>query len=483
MISRRFIKSSLIYTVAGALPMASAIILLPFYIYHLSTDQYGVLSIYMAFSLLIQILVTFSFDTSVYIHFHELKDDRKKLSEFISSAFICTAFIGLFVGVVLTLTGDLIFRYVFTERQISFYPFGLAAVGSGIFQAVFKVYSNLLQSRERPVTFLWANVLTFSLIASLTIAGLQIFPGTLTGPIFGRLIAVAVSGVITLLIIFREFGIHFNLRWLRDSFSFNGYTFLYQIQQWMINYVDRFIMFFFLALHDVGVYDFAFKCLIPLELLMNGLHSSFYPRIVATVFSQTEKKSTVEINRYYHGLTATMMLLVSGGILVVPWIIEVFVNKASYRESIPLIPFLAILYILRATRLFFAAPFSILKYTKPLSVIYFLISIIKIGLILIFIKQLEVYAVILAAFVVSFLEVWLLSRSLDGKFHFQFNSFKLIIAPAILCTVIVFGEFVDLIPMHLKHACYVVVCLVLLLWFYRNEIRLLKPWKLLAGSL
>ena len=93
-ISKSFIKSSLIYTVAGMLPMASAIILLPFYIENLSTADYGALSIYLAFSLFIQILTTYSFDTSLYIHFHEFKHDPAKLSSFISSAFVLMLMIG-----------------------------------------------------------------------------------------------------------------------------------------------------------------------------------------------------------------------------------------------------------------------------------------------------------------------------------------------------------------------------------------------------
>ena len=74
--------------------MASAIILLPLYIHHLSTELYGALSVYMVFTLLVQIVVTFSFDTSVYIHFQELKGDQKKLSAFMSSAFVFMLMIG-----------------------------------------------------------------------------------------------------------------------------------------------------------------------------------------------------------------------------------------------------------------------------------------------------------------------------------------------------------------------------------------------------
>ncbi len=148
--------------------MASALILLPFYIHHLSTEVYGALAIYLSFSLLVQILVTYSFDTSIYIHYHEFKADPKKLSTFVSSAFIFMLIIGAGIAIFFTGLGDLIFRLVLPERNISFYPYGLASVGAGAFQALFKVHSSLLQSREKPETFFWSNVLSFTMIASFT---------------------------------------------------------------------------------------------------------------------------------------------------------------------------------------------------------------------------------------------------------------------------------------------------------------------------
>src|SRR4051812_15218530 len=107
--------------------MASAILLLPFYMQDLSTALYGKYAIFLSFSLLIQILVTYSFDSSIYIHYHEYKDDQEKLSTFISSAFILMLIIGLIVVVFFSITGQLIFSLVIPEKNISFFPYGLAS--------------------------------------------------------------------------------------------------------------------------------------------------------------------------------------------------------------------------------------------------------------------------------------------------------------------------------------------------------------------
>lgn len=477
MISKNFIKSSLIYTLAGMLPMASAIILLPLYIHNLSTELYGALSIYLVFTLLVQITVTFSFDSSVFIHFHEYKGDKKKLSVFISSSYIFMMLISLAVGLLLSATGGLLFSLVLPDKNISFYPFGLASVGAGIFQAVFKVHNSLLQSREKPETFFWSNVLSFSLIAICIITGLHFFPNSLVGPVMGRLVGTIIPCLWVLFRIFREFGFQYDFSWLKSSFGFNTYTFIYQLQQWVINQFDRILMLFFLPLTEVGVYDFAIKCLIPIELLMNSLHSTIYPRVVSAVMEQGDKRSTPEINRYYYGLTAVVMLLVCGSILSLPWAIETFVARQAYHETIKYIPFLAGIYFFRTMRLFFSVPYGILKYTKPLPIIYLVVSGLKIILIISLIGRMNIFGIIAASLISSVVEIIFLRTNLKNMFHFEFNTFKMVLAPLILLVLIVVAE--PIVGIHYPYAVhffYLASCGGLLWWAYRNEIQLINPF-------
>jgi O-antigen/teichoic acid export membrane protein len=475
----------LIYTVAGALPMASALILLPFYVSHLSTSDFGALSIYFAFSYFIQLLTTYSFDTSLYIHFHEYKDDPKKLSAFASSAFIFMLAIGLLAAVVFLLFGDLLFTALFSEKSISFQPYGLLATATGIFQALFKVHGNLLQSREKPGLYFWSNVATFAVIAGATIAGLEMYPDSLIGPVGGRLVAAVLAGMWALMRIFREFGVRFNTPLMRATFSFNFYTFIYQLLQWVINYFDRILMVLLgLSLASVGIYNFAIQCLLIIEFILNGLHNSFYPRVVSTIMKQKEKRSVPEINRYYHGFISVIMLLICCCILFFPWAIEIFLrifsNKPGYRESIQYIPYISLIYIFRAIRLFYAAPYGILKYTRPLSPIYIGVSAIKIGVIWLAVKPFGLYAVIAASIVAAIVEIILLRNSLGQRFHFHYNFFKIVGASAILFTLILVVEPLAAgAARDLAHVFYLICCLILLGWIYRKEIKLIDPFNIL----
>jgi O-antigen/teichoic acid export membrane protein len=472
-ISKGFLKNSLIYTLAGALPMASAIILLPFYISYLSIENFGAQSIYLAFSVLVQILTTYSFDTGLYVYYHSYKDETENLKTFISSSFIFMALLGFGIAIFFVISGDFLADYFFSERGLAFYPYGLMALITGIFQSAFKVHSSLLQSSERPDLFFWSNLLSFSLIAIFTIIGLEQYPNTLIGPVGGRMAAAIVSGGWAFSRVFFIYGIKFDFQILKSSFSFNNSSFIYQLQQWSMNYFDRFIMVFYLPLAAIGVYDFAVKCMLAVDLVMSGLYNSFYPKVIGTVMKQSEKESTIEINRYYHGFTAITMILVCLSIAFFSIILDSGFIRSGYEASKLYIPFIGILYLIRVSRYYFAFPYGALKFSKPLPVIYLIISLVKIVLIVTLINYYEVYAVIAAALVSTILEIYLLRSFIKDKFKFKFNYIKLIAAPTVLAILIGLTEALSPFHQYARYSFYLIFCLVVLIWLYRTELKIL----------
>ena len=483
MISKRFLKSSLIYTIAGILPMASALILFPLYVYHLSVEAYGALSIYLVFITLVQILITFSFDSSIYVHYHEYKHDKRKLADFISSAFLFMLASGVLVAIVLSVLGEFIFSLALPGQHISFYPYGLASAGAGVFLAVFKVHSSLLQTREKPELFLWSNIMVLSLIVIFTLIGVNLYPHSLAGPVYGRLLGSLFPFLWVLWRIFREFGVVFNFQWLRSSFGFNAYAFIYQVQQWFINQFDRVVMLMYLTLADVGVYDVALKCLLPIELLMNSLQSAFYPQVVARLMGKTDQRGAEEINRYYHGLIAVVMLLVTGSIFAFPVAIKVFVlrlfaNKAEYADAVQYIPYVAVIYLFKVMRMYFAIPYNTLKYTRPLPVIYMVVVAIKLVSMIILMPYLHIYGAVAASLLCAIAEVYLLKRVMQQRFIYRFNAFKIVIAPALLMLLIIAAEpFVPAAWSWMAHAGYLLACVGLLGWIYRNELKFVNPFQ------
>ncbi len=427
----------------------------------------------MGFSLLVQICVTYSFDASIYFYFQEFKNDKEKLATFISSAFTFILILSLVTGVLMAIFGGLIFKTFFSESKIVFYPYGLIAVVTGVFQAVLKVNSSLLQTQEKATTFLFINLLSFSLIASLTIAGLYLFPDDLIGPIGGRFLAGAIAGGWVLVTMYREFGFRFDFTLLKSTFSFNHPSLVYQIMQWFNSSYDKVLMLTLnLPLFEIGVYDFAYKCLSVAEFILAGFYNSFFPKVLGITALQVKKKSTVEINRYYNGLTAVAIILVPLCILGFPIAIEWFVKKPGYLAALKWIPFIAVTYLLRSMRFYVAMPYAVLKYSKPLPFFFVLIVVVKIGFMVLLIPKYGVMGLIIATWIGYLVELVILYLGVRNKFENSFNALKLIIAPATLALVIVifeplFGSTFEL----LTHLGYLVIAGLLLAWAYRNELK------------
>jgi len=393
----------------------------------------------MGFSLLVQIFVTYSFDTSIYNYYHDYKKDNDKLSVFVSSVFSFILLVSLATSITLFLLGNWIFEKVYREIQLSFYPYGILSVATGIFQAVFKVNSSLLQTQEKAGSFLRFNLLSFSLIAGLTVLGLYLFPNNLIGPIGGRLLAVGISGIWVLGSIYKEFGFHFDFTLIKSTFGFNHPSLLYQLMMWANLTFDRYILAPFTNVAVVGIYDFAAKCLTAIEFVLGGLYNSFFPKVLGITALQTEKKATVEINRYYNGLTAVTIALVTlcvfGMPIVLQWIVRWF-GKPQYLDVIQWMPYIAITYLLRSMRYYVAMPYAALKYSKPLPLFYLAIVSTKVFAMILLIPRYGIQGVIIATWIGYVVEVLILYLGVKNKFEIHFNIFKLVIAPTVMALVI-----------------------------------------------
>jgi O-antigen/teichoic acid export membrane protein len=469
MISGRFIKHSFIYTLAGSLPMASAILLMPFYGYFLTAEVFGLLSVYFAVALLVQIFVTYSFDASVYVFYHEHKHDKQKLAAFISSVFIFILGVSVIVSVLLSLTGYWLFEFIFDKEDVSFYPFGILSVATGVLQAVFKVNNSLLQTSEKATQFLKTNLFSFSLIAGLTIAGLFLYPDSLWGPIGGKVIGAFISFSWVLYGIVKKYGIQFNWTLIKETFSFNHPSLIYQIQQWFINYYDRIIILILLSKATVGYYDLAAKCLLAIDFILAGLNTTFFPKVLGIVKQQEVKSSTIEINRYYHGLTAIAMLLVATSIFVFPYLIDFFFPK-SYLPAIGLIPLLSIIYVIRPLRLYLAMPFAAIKYSKPLPVIYLFVAVLKISLLFFLIPIIGIEGAVFATIVSYVAEIILLFIFIHKKFKIKMNASKLLWSPLALILFIVTIKYTNFFADKISHLFLFAFTITILLFVYRKEL-------------
>lgn len=442
MISKKFFKSSLIYSVIGALPLATSFILLLFFANLLSTSDLGLLALYIVIAFLVQIIVNFAMDTSIGVHFFEFKDQPDKLKKYIGTVAGLLLVIGLLFILFSLLSGNMIFKSFWPKEDLKFYPFGFLSVLTGVSNSFFKTYTNLLINQERPDRYFWMNISTFVMTLVFSLGLLFLFPGTLVGPIWGRFLASLFNSVVAWYFLQTEFGIGISWSYLPGIFTFCFPVFLFVFIGWILSSLDRFIIKALMQSTDVAIYDFIVKCIVVLEFVQSGLSVAITPKIFNLFKEQKLRESNIEMNRYFNGFTIANLFVIPLMVIAVPLIIPLLVKNHELYKGFSFVGLLCLGYITRSLYTMFSLPIYYFKKTKVLPVIFGVAAIFQISLSVFGIKEFGLIGIVYAGLISKFLQVILLYLVSRKIFVFKVNKFKQYYLPlfyTVICVVSFFA--------------------------------------------
>ncbi|MDD4215157.1 MAG: oligosaccharide flippase family protein, partial [Bacteroidales bacterium] len=258
MISKKFIKSSFIYSFIGALPLASSIILLPFYTNYLSTSDFGIFSLFLGFTALVQILVNLTIDQYLVYSYYDSKDNFQKVKEIVGTSVAILLVWGAFVSLIFYLFGSSIFdlynTYLTKEtKEIKFFPYGFFCVLTAVFNSLFQSYKGLLIAQQKPIQYFWFNISNFFLTVGISLGGLFLYPYTLVGPMYGRLLSGVAIFILALLSFIINFGLTFQKKLLKNIYKFCFPLFFNSNVIWVIGYLGVFIINYYTCSSDVAI--------------------------------------------------------------------------------------------------------------------------------------------------------------------------------------------------------------------------------------
>ncbi len=473
MISRGFFKSSMIYSIVGALPYASGFLLLPWFTHLLTPQQFGINALYIALMYFIQIISSYGMDMSVSVLYFDYKDDKARLREFLGTVFIGIAILGAFTFMVFSLGGLRLFNFVFKSSDfIELFPFGLFTIISGVFNSVFKTYSSLLIYQQRPVRFLWLNLSNFVLTIAASLVLLYLFPFTLYGPILGRLIPAVVVASISLSLVGREYGLSWNPAYVRKIVTYSTPIVIYALLTWVVTYIDRFLIVSLMGdTTYVGIYDIAVKLVIGLDLVMTGLVNTINPKIYSIWKDQGLHESNTEINRYYNGITALFLLVIPLFVILAPILIPLVIYKPVYYQAFGFLAILAAGYATRVWFYMFLAPLMFFKKTAALPRVFLISAIFNVTVGIVLIHYFGLIGAVWTNFMIKPVQALLMYLECRRVYTFKLNPWKIFYTPVIFILVVLISE--TLAPAHLKFQVEIgqfIVAVLLVYFAYRKEL-------------
>jgi O-antigen/teichoic acid export membrane protein len=351
----------------------------------------------------------------------------------------------IFGGIVVLfslLAGHFIFSMLFPFGDIPFYPWGIMTIFTAVFNGFLKTYSSLLINQQKLTRFFWINVLNFFFTIVMSLVLIKAYPNSLNGPIIGRLVPAVISFFTIIYFVIKENKLSYSSELLRSIRSFCPPLFFYSIFIWIITYIDRYILKMFLTdATFVGIFDFAVKCALVIEIIQVGIINAIHPRVYTIWKDNNIRESTPEVNKYYHSFTALSLLLIPIFILIIPILVPYIIKKEIYYESFTYLPIICVGFATRGLFNLFLAPIFFFKKTSVLPKIYVFIAGIQIIMTYFLVKYFGLIGAAWSSFVVKIIQIIFLYFESKKIFNFNFNILKLVYLPLIYVLIVIISNF------------------------------------------
>jgi O-antigen/teichoic acid export membrane protein len=429
-ISKSFLKSSIVFTLGGALPMVASIILLPFYTNYLSDLNYTQVAFYISVSLLLQIFFSFSTESYFGVKFTQLHEDAEKQKKFIGTISILLLLIGAVVLIITALFGNFLFSKIYRSNLLmEFWPYGFYSVLTAFFNSYFKLATVSLIYLKKAKLFLGLNFINFIATITISIAGLYLYPNTIIGPIYGRLLSGVIIFILAQAVYFKEGILVIEKSFIKELVEFCLPYLFYVICVWMLGFVDRYILQVYITNEDLNAYDLVLKCFFGIDFLQNSLSAAFFPKLYEIWSKQKTNTTTKESNRYFNVFTAINILQLILFCVFIPIIYKLIINNQNFYRSEVYIGILAAGYALRSIFNFYL---STILFTKKIGILFKVFgtsALFQLILMFAVAKQFGLMGVIYIGIATKLLQVILFMQFTKKIFTYNFNYFKIVVLP------------------------------------------------------
>lgn len=406
---RKLIKNSAIFAVANLGSKLISILLVPFYTYFLTTNEYGIIDmITTSISLILPIMTLSIFDATLRF---SVKSDFDHKTIFSSS----------FMVVIL---GNIVFIFI--------YPFLNKieilkdVVNLFYIMIILQSINSLLVQFSRGIgkikQFAFNGLLNTIVTISLNMILLVKFHMGIEGYFISIIVAniVCVFYLIISLKIWKYFSIkNVNFKIIKEMTMYSIPLIPNSLMWWIMNAADRYAIILFLGASYNGVYAIANK----IPTILNVLYSIFSQAWQLSAIEEAESKYKSEFYTTVFGFMSTIMLLGTSFIIVFIKIIVEITLESSYQDTWKYVPFLLLAVVFTTFSSFLGTNYIAMKETKGVFKTSLIGSITNIVLNMLLIPKIGLNGASIST-MISFFMVWIV-RIHDTKQFVNINfSFK-----------------------------------------------------------
>ena len=466
----KILQNSGIYSLLALFQKGINFLMVPVLTIYLTPFDYGVVAVVTAISAFLNIVYTLSLNASANRFYYEFKDDVQKVKRFFGTVITFV----ILVSLLLSLTLWFGHRYLLDPflDNVDFYPYMLLGMVSVLFNPVFTIYQNILQTKQNGKEFAKNNLFFFLTNLSLIIIGVVVLKLGAKGVIGALSITNVIFSILTVVRYRKEFTLGIDSALLKQALSYSLPLVPHSLSGVATNIIDRLFINHFLSTSLVGVYSLGSTFGGIVFLISSGVNQAFVPWFN----EQVKANNQVKIPRVAKLLVLFYCLLALGisffGKELIAW-----VTPEEYHDAWLVLPFISFAFVYHGVYYFFSTPLFYNIEKKGSRVLpLFTISAAVINIVLNYFLVVE-YGMVgasVATLVTKFVLVLGLSRVHRKFVNIEYPLFLMILVPLmffiISLSVFYFTSFEDILIRILLFS----TTLILTFLYVRKELKIIK---------
>lgn len=269
----KLLKDTAIYTLGNLLPKVAAFLLLPLYTRCMSTTDYGIVSLLVVVTFILDVLFSLAIDRSMYRLYYDYKTVEQK------KAYMGTLFLSLlFVSTIMML---LIFplrgQLSILIKGIPVEKFFTATILTSYLSVFRLIPLTYFRVEMRPWRFLSYSLGEYLLLTVFVVYFVVFQQLGAWGMILGGLIAKSIMTVFYLMALVRLIYFRFDLSIFRASLKFSLPIIPGLMSGWIIMGIDRIFIEHYYGMSEVGVYSLGYRLASLVLLLLTAFAQAYSP--------------------------------------------------------------------------------------------------------------------------------------------------------------------------------------------------------------
>ena len=406
---------------------ALGIFLLPLYLNVLTGAEYGLYTLMVAFSGILNIIGTLRINAAMITFYFDYNHDPKALREYLRQLFTFSTILGSLSFIIIYFLGPNLFAILFKDDSITFLPYGAIVAASGLLNAINSVYYIYLKNEKNFKHLSW---IIFLQIMGAVVIQVVLILGYQLG-VYGLLLGIMIPYLLTFVyIIFREKDIltfHLKINILGPSLKYSIALIPFLFIYWLSSTGDRIVLEQFIDLKSVGQYALlmviAGVMFLVADSIMNGIRPFLFEAFQKGV--ESKKVYIAKLIKFY---MATNVLTV-GAILFIGHNLNLVTSEPSFLEVIPYFTFGTAIVFLRSYLLLFNMQLNYTKNSKEISLLSLVSLFVLLALYYFWSQKWGLEGVLYAGMVAGFFTSVLFYFLAQGKFKIPYNMIDLWVIP------------------------------------------------------